>query len=194
MDLGHRRWQQAGDSRSRPGSPRGRLVTRRAADRHRLIRQDRPDLGLAELAASCWPCAATTGRYGEWPGHRTATAGHLFGRPGHADLGHRTGTAIATLPAMTMPSAASPGHRTAAGSLPPRTTGPPGSGTPDWGDDPVLRGRPDRSSTAWSADSRRIVTASDDRAARIWDADQGTPLAGLHGHTDSDPERGLVAP
>ena len=37
---------------------------------------------------------------------------------------------------------------------------------------------------AWSADSRRIVTASDDRAARIWDADQGTPLAGLQGHTD----------
>jgi hypothetical protein len=39
-------------------------------------------------------------------------------------------------------------------------------------------------SAAFAPDGRRIVTASADRTARIWDADTGRPVATLEGHGD----------
>jgi WD40 repeat protein len=38
---------------------------------------------------------------------------------------------------------------------------------------------------AWSPGGRRIATASDDRTARVWDAETGAELAVLHGHEDA---------
>jgi WD domain, G-beta repeat len=49
----------------------------------------------------------------------------------------------------------------------------------------VLAGQGDRlDSAAYSPDGTRIVTASDDKTARIWDARTGAQLAGLSGHGD----------
>ena len=39
-------------------------------------------------------------------------------------------------------------------------------------------------SAAFSPDGQRIVTASDDNSARIWDAATGKQIAALQGHTD----------
>jgi WD40 repeat protein len=38
---------------------------------------------------------------------------------------------------------------------------------------------------AFSGDDKRVVTASDDKTARIWDAESGKELAALKGHDDS---------
>ena len=40
-------------------------------------------------------------------------------------------------------------------------------------------------SAAFSPDGTRIVTASDDKTARIWDAATGKEIAVLRGHDDS---------
>ena len=37
-------------------------------------------------------------------------------------------------------------------------------------------------SAAFSADGKRVVTASDDKTARIWDAESGKEIAVLKGH------------
>ena len=47
------------------------------------------------------------------------------------------------------------------------------------------------SSAAFSGDGKRVVTASDDNTARIWDAESGKEIAVLKGHTDSVYERGV---
>ena len=47
-------------------------------------------------------------------------------------------------------------------------------------------------SAAYSPDGRRIVTASNDKTARIWDAATGTQLAVLRGHDDAVPARPTV--
>jgi WD40 repeat protein len=39
------------------------------------------------------------------------------------------------------------------------------------------------SSAAFSADGKRVLTASDDNTARIWDAESGAEIAVLKGHT-----------
>ena len=50
----------------------------------------------------------------------------------------------------------------------------------------VLSGHGDRvNSAAYSPDGTRIVTASADKTARIWDARTGAQLAVLSGHGDS---------
>jgi WD40 repeat protein len=49
----------------------------------------------------------------------------------------------------------------------------------------LLRGHDDRvRGVAWSPDGQRLVTASADRTARIWDANTGSELAVLGGHND----------
>ena len=67
-----------------------------------------------------------------------------------------------------------------------RRTRPPASGTPRTATEiAVLRGH-DRlrcSSAAFSPDGSRIVTASYDKTARIWDAATAKELAVLRGHT-----------
>ena len=37
-------------------------------------------------------------------------------------------------------------------------------------------------SAAFSGDGKRVVTASDDKTARIWDAESGKEIAVLKGH------------
>ena len=66
----------------------------------------------------------------------------------------------------------------------PRTTARPGSGTRDRaGASPCSRGTPDRSTPPRSAPTAaRVVTASDDRTARVWDARSGRSLAVLRRH------------
>ncbi len=44
-------------------------------------------------------------------------------------------------------------------------------------------------SVSFSPDGTRIVTGSEDRTAKVWDARTGTPLLELNGHTDVGDER-----
>ena len=48
-------------------------------------------------------------------------------------------------------------------------------------------------SAAYSPDGTRIVTASEDKTARIWDAHTGAQLAVLSGHGDRRHFRRLLA-
>ena len=77
------------------------------------------------------------------------------------------------------------------------TTGRPGCGTPGPGPNwSPLKGprRPHVvTSAAFSPDGARVVTASDDRTARVWDARTGAELLALKGHTGPR-RRGGVQP
>ena len=46
-------------------------------------------------------------------------------------------------------------------------------------------------SAAFSGDGKRVVTASADKTARIWDAESGKEIAVLKGHTGSVSQRGV---
>ena len=74
---------------------------------------------------------------------------------------------------------------TASGSSPPQTTRRRGSGTPTPASTLAsLQGHTEMvCSAAFSPDGKRVVTASDDNTARVWDADSGKTLAPLQGHT-----------
>ena len=47
------------------------------------------------------------------------------------------------------------------------------------------------SSAAFSGDGKRVVTASSDNTARIWDAESGKEIAVLKGHDRLRVERGV---
>ena len=53
--------------------------------------------------------------------------------------------------------------------------------------------RPHRpvNSAVFSPDGRRVLTASGDKTARLWEAESGKLLATFQGHTGSVSERGL---
>ena len=88
-------------------------------------------------------------------------------------------------------SSAPPSRRTGRASSPPPRTRPRGCGTPR-----RARRSPSCAATkvrfgsaAFSPDGTRVVTASDDKTARLWDAATGAAIAVLRGHED-----GLRAP
>ena len=76
--------------------------------------------------------------------------------------------------------------RTAGGCSPPQGTRPRGSGrlraASSW---PLSKATPaELHSAVFSPDGRRVLTASDDNTARLWEAESGKLLATFQGHTD----------
>jgi WD40 repeat protein len=56
----------------------------------------------------------------------------------------------------------------------------------------TFQGHTDRvQSAVFSPDGRRVLTASSDKTARLWEAESGKLLATFQGHTDAVTERGL---
>ena len=79
-----------------------------------------------------------------------------------------------------------PSARTASASSPPPKTALPASGTQRAGSNSPSARRPLQESglsAAFSPDGKRIVTASEDSTARVWDAATGQELPYLSGHT-----------
>ncbi len=172
-----------------------RLQPGRHAHRHRSRRQDGAGLGRA-TAARAWPLLRGHERlvYSAAfspDGTRIVTAS---ARHDGAGLGRRAAASSSAVlrghertvyQRRLQPGRHAHRHRSA-------TTRPRGSGTPRSGKslgDPARPHEIASSSAAFSPDGTRIVTASEDKTARVWDARSGKSLAVLRGHSDTSGAR-----
>ena len=151
----------------------GGVQPRRQAHRHRVARTRPRGCGTPTAGASSRSCAATRaglvgGVQPRWQAHR-----HRVERQDRAGLGRARAGELAVLRGHEDGCSRRRSAPTASASSPRRWTGPRGCGTrrrrPS---SPALRGHEDGvCSAAFSPDGKRIVTASFDRTARVWDAD-----------------------
>ena len=149
-----------------------------------------------DQTARIWDAATGAGAA---PTQRPRRRGHFSGvQPGRPDHRHRQLTTGPPASGMRPParscanSAATPTlsrqrrtARTASASSPPVGTRPPASGMPPRGAGAAPPHRPQRPvySAAYSPDGKRIVTASGDQTARIWDAATRRGAAPTHAAT-----------
>ena len=136
----------------------------------------------AHRAGSTPPRSAPTAS-GSSPHQTTRQRGSGTPRPASSSP-HFRGTPTGSAPPRSAP--------TASGSSPHQPTRRRRSGTPRPASlSPHFRGTPAYvNSAAFSPDGKRVVTASGDKTARVWDAATGKLLTSLQGHTDwSSPPR-----